>query len=135
MGNIRSKSTNKIEPLKEMNSDLNRFTSYYIDKPLTPKEYILANESWNLILNDKGKFYKKMHPDEKCVVWFYKIFYAYLFELLPDTKRMFHCNMEKQGKMMVKMISYILDSFYNESLHDTICELIKKHIKYFHYTI
>lgn len=126
---------------------------YFIDENITHFDYIKANDSWRLIVENKGKKYEEICKNNKkknnksknicdiddCVVLFYKIFYKKLFILLPEVQHMFHNDIEKQGRMLVNMITMILESFYNKEMINIIKELTVRHMKYgvksYHYYI
>jgi len=124
---------NKFKPLENKNYVS---SSYYTEKPITPQDYIRANESWRLIVDNKGQKFLTIRKKQGnkynnyCVVWFYEILYDYLFYLLPDVKVLFPHDIDKQGRMLVSMINLILESFYNHSLINKIKDLTIRHINY-----
>ena len=68
------------------------FPVYYVDALLTTEDIVDAENSWNLIGDDKSpewSRYLAKHPDTKhrnCMEWFQTIFYERLFDVHPVSR-------------------------------------------------
>jgi hemoglobin-like flavoprotein len=141
MGNIVPKT--KITPIigqKESHIQTSFKTevnlpSYYSELTVNHKDYIQANISWKSIVEGTCKHYIHLKRSKKitentCITWFYKILYHRLFHILPEVESMFKRDIHKQGKMMVTMITDMLESYYNPKILDVMRDLTISHIKY-----
>lgn len=72
-----------------------------------------ANNSWKYAMSGEAPPYlvaKAKEPSLTPLVFFYNQFYYFLFELLPDTKKLFKKGMKAQGRMLANVIKYIITS-------------------------
>jgi hemoglobin-like flavoprotein len=109
------------------------YPTYYIDEPVTQVDLRIACQSWALIVEDRGDEYLA-HKDvinTCCITWFYMTFYNRFFELAPETKKLFKREIDHQGKMIVSVITFSLNSFYDaESLAEKMRKLAVVHASY-----
>ena len=149
MGVLISKlyRTNTVHPIETQNiilpepphtshiEDHTVYPSYYSNLCATHHEYLSASRSWRLITDNK--VVPDLHTD--AVVFFYKTFYEKLFLIFPEIKTYFKNDIHIQGRMLIRMVSYLLDSFYNHDVFKTVHDLALQHNKYnikaFHYFI
>jgi hypothetical protein len=85
---------------------------YYNELLITDEEYALAHACWGLILNDTSpEFLERRRSTsfthQTCIMFFYNVFYARLFDIHPLAKDLFK-DVQSQGKFLVKMISLSL---------------------------
>lgn len=91
-----------------------KFPSYYVKDPVNDDDLSLARGSWDLIVEDKCREYlaKKEELGMYCITWFHTVFYGQLFDLDPGARALFKRDIEQQGRMLVRMISFSLSSFH-----------------------
>jgi hypothetical protein len=95
---------------------------YLAEHSVTAEEMILANEGWNIILQDHSPIFIRMRETEgerfthtTCVSFFYESFYARLFDVHPLCKPMFKSGLKSQGKFLMKMITLALSLLSDEN--------------------
>lgn len=115
MGGAASTPAKVQHKLKKSEEEVIRLMMpvYYNSTSIDAAERKLAQDSWNLILDDKSPLFKerKGKPDfpyQSCVTFFYDTFYTRLFDIHPTCRHMFKNGMRSQGKFLVKMISLAL---------------------------
>ena len=59
------------------------------------------------------------------------MFYGKLFELAPETRRLFHTDIASQGKKLVATLEVVVESLDNfDALRDRVRELGRQHAEY-----
>lgn len=87
---------------------------FYNPTRIDAEERKKAQESWNLILNDKSPVFLTRREQEKnfpfptCVTFFYDTFYTRLFDIHPICRPLFKNGMRSQGRFLVRMITLSL---------------------------
>eukprot|EP01035_Chromulina_nebulosa_P018127 gene18127-23781_t len=107
---------------------------YYIhDAQVNQSDIQLAQQSWDIILDDKSPEYlKKKSCNEitavSCLTWFYDCFYDRLFDIHPTCRSLFKNNMIVQGKALVKLITTALTMLNDlDNLVPVLINLAKSH--------
>jgi hemoglobin-like flavoprotein len=117
------------------------FHSHILTTPLvvhtpdiTDTDINLAKSVWSSIIEDRSPLYleEKMKdsnfPHSSCISWFYSIFYDRLFNVHPMCRPLFTSGIVSQGKFLVKMVTFILNSLKHRSKFTTAMqELAKRH--------
>jgi hemoglobin-like flavoprotein len=109
------------------------YPHYYVEDPISDEDLTLARQSWALIVEDRGQEYLANKEELKvyCITWFHTVFYNHLFEVEPDARSLFTRDLERQGRMLVKMISFALGSFHEgDSLRESLQKLAVAHAAY-----
>lgn len=132
MGGFYSK--NEIVALDKSGEEIVKlmFPVYYMEAELSDEELKNAEESWGMILNDTAPQYleKRNSPTflySNCIMYFYSLFYARLFDVHPVARGLFR-DVEGQGKFLVKMISLSLSKRANQDQYRrTLVKLAEIH--------
>lgn len=100
---------------------------YYTTSPVTEIDHKRANETWDLILDDKSPLYLEGQKDPafaaeygSCIMFFYDTFYKRLFDVHPMCKPMFKSGMKAQGKALVKIVTLSLSMFNEDEKFDAV---------------
>lgn len=130
MGGIPSRSTRNSD---HENPEV-KYPQYFIGDEVTHEDLHYACQSWALIVEDRGEEYlvNKDEINTYCVTWFYTLFYSRLFDIAPETKTLFRREIDQQGKMIVSLITFALNSFYedSENLRSKLQKLATAHAAY-----
>ena len=99
MGGIPSKSISGKNLIAEAEV---KYPGYFVNDAVTHEDLRYACQSWALIIEDQGEKYlaNKAEIGTYCFTWFYTLFYCHLFEVAPETKRLFKKEIDQQGKMI-----------------------------------
>lgn len=103
------------------------FPVYYTESEVTESDHKLANETWDLILDDTSPLYMEGQKDPafaaeygSCIMFFYDTFYRRLFDVHPMCKAMFKSGMKAQGKALVKIVTLSLSMFHEDARFDAV---------------
>ena len=93
---------------------------YFIEEDATKEEIKRAEESWELILQDKTPEYLERKakegenfPYQSCITFFFDLFYTRLFEIHPMCRHLFVSGIKIQGRFLVKMIGLALSVYHD----------------------
>ena len=126
----------EINPVKEPNirKHVKIVSTYYTNEQPDHIDYILANESWNLIINDdetiKSNICNKKNVNITCIHLFYESFYDKLSLVYPEANSIFKNGVHDQSKMLIHMISSVLELFYNPEVLKKLKDVISSHLKF-----
>lgn len=134
ISNIHSQSfNNKVVP-KHDEKIKKVMPVYYTTEEPTHLDYINANNSWKLITDNnstiQANIYEKKEINITCIHLFYETFYDKLFYVFPDIKNNFKRGVHNQGRMLVQMITILLQYLYNHDILIKLEELTIAHISF-----
>ena len=110
--------------------------NYYIKNvEVTDDDVNFARNSWTKIrLDTAPNFLMKKNSldnDTTCLIWFSEVFYERLFEVSPPSRPLFKNNLQRQGKMLVGLITTSLGLLNSiDKLVPTLIDLASRHTKY-----
>ena len=93
---------------------------YYCADKISDQEHNDAVRGWNDILNDKSQVYLENKAEHSfshssCVVFFYDTFYGRLFDVHPQSQKLFTNGIKGQGRFLVQMLSVALNAISSDT--------------------
>ena len=134
-GDRKKSKSLQIADLKKNEKEIIRLMMpvYYSPEDINPTERKLAQDAWQLILDDKSPAFLAQRGTpgfeyQSCVTFFYDSFYTRLFDIHPLSRQLFKNGMKSQGKFLVKMISLALSELDDPHKFDlTLIKLAEIH--------
>ena len=107
-------------------------------RTVTRRDIQLLDESWAFVTEGVGYERSKrsdgrsssMTTSTSAVGYFYDTFFERLFELAPDTKKLFRSSMVVQGRALIHIVGAIKNILKSPDSIKTAQELAARHVKY-----
>lgn len=94
----------------------------------------MLSTSWHSIADDSGEVHSDLSRGKRAttkLVLFYECFYERLFNVNPESRKLFKGDMAGQGRMLVKVISSVVGFVKNpEKVQDEMKSLAIRHYYY-----